>query len=65
MIPFLITILLLTVFVRQFYGARVLRWQARGRALAPIGRHLVADIRAPLRDFYIELEARRMRRSMK
>lgn len=46
MIPLLITVAVVTVFVRQFFGPRAVRWQTRARAFVPVGHYFLADVRA-------------------
>ncbi len=64
MLDLLIAITIIYLFVRQFYGERAERWQARGRACLPILRYLKADILAlkPRRKerVYTDKEIRKM-----
>lgn len=46
MIELLVFVAVVTWLVRQFYGARAKRWEARGRALLPVLVVLGQDARA-------------------
>jgi hypothetical protein len=65
MIPLLIIAGLIYLFVRQYTGDRPERWKARVEKAKPVGRYLLADVRAlrPQRrtaKVYTDEEIRRM-----
>lgn len=59
MLSLLIGVAVIAWFGRQFYSPHAERWQARGRALAPIGRHIRGDVQAVGRMVAHPVRARR------